>query len=141
MCSTVDFVTVAGEDGLPERIHSRAAADDTSAGNDYTRMRACEPDLCAQATRTVGREDGNGTEEVRVDVQFVKQAAGTQVTTAAVPPEPLPASGPRGLGAGAAPLPPGMPRLPGMPPVPSAPPLSVAPNIGVFPATRLAHPQ
>lgn len=106
-CATVEFNTQRGEDGLPEHIAPRPITNDSSATNDYTRIRACGDDLCIHVSRMIGREDGEGDEKVDVNITLVQQA-----TEAAPDAGQLPSAIPPGLAS------------PGMPPMPSGAPLT-----------------
>jgi hypothetical protein len=147
-CSTVEFNTRPGEDGLPEHIAPRPITNDSSATNDYSGIRACGEDLCTRVSRMVGREDGKGDEKVDVDIKLVKQAAGTAPDGEQTPPASMPfappsfarpgmpgVSGGPPTQAGSPPLPPPMFARPGMPGASGMPPTRAGP-----PPLPQAHP-
>jgi hypothetical protein len=158
-CSTVEFNSRPGGDGLPEHIAPRPITNDSSASNDYSRIRACGEDLCTSVSRMVGREDGKGDEKVDVDIKLAKQAAGTAPTAEQTPPAPPMPFAPPGFArpgmplvsgapptqAGPPPLPPpmfarpGMPGVSGMPPTQAGPP-PLPPAPAVTPTPQDAAP-
>jgi hypothetical protein len=140
-CSTVEFNTRPGEDGLPERVAPRPITSDSSTTSDYSRIRACGEDLCTRVSRMVGREDGKGDEKVEVDIKLVKQAAGAAPTPEQTLPAPMPLAPPTIAR-------PGMPDVSGMPPGQAGPPPLTPPtfarprmpDVSGMPPTRAGPP-
>jgi hypothetical protein len=131
-CSTVEFNTRPGKDGLPEHIAPRPITNDSSATNDYSRIEACGGDLCTHVSRMIGREDGKGDEKVDVDIKLMKQAADAAPTAEQPPPAPMPIAPPTFTR-------PAMPAVPGMPPTLAVPP-SLPPATPVAPTPQTVAP-
>jgi hypothetical protein len=132
-CMTVEFNTRPGEDGLPEHIAPRPITDDSSATNDYTRIKACGEDLCTHVSRMLGREDGKGDEKVDVDIKLVKQSAEATPAAEQPPPAPIPLAPPTFAR-------PAMPAVPGMPSTHAVPPLLPPPAPFVAPTPQAVAP-